>query len=168
VERAAALDPAPVRRAMYGWFLTVDDRSDEGLPLVERAVGDAGGRLPILESLVVREHVRLGQSDRAEARAREYFGDAYATNLMAAVRAGDPTMLAGRPDPEQWMWFGLPDSAAAEIAAIAERALPLDVYRIWLPVFDPIRETPEVQQFLRATNLEEAELHRTPPDGVSP
>ncbi|MGD8496467.1 MAG: tetratricopeptide repeat protein, partial [Gemmatimonadales bacterium] len=39
--RAAGLDPAPIRRGMYAWALIVDDRSDEGVPLLEQAVRDA-------------------------------------------------------------------------------------------------------------------------------
>ena len=160
-ERAAELDPAPVRRGMLGWMLVIDGRTEEALPILREAIRDAGGRLPLIASILVREEIRRGNLDVAEAAARENFDAEYVDTLFEALRADDPTLLPGPLDAEQWMWFGEPDSAAAAYDMSPDEFVPLDVYRVWIPAFDPIRDRPEFQRFLRMANLEGATLQRT-------
>jgi len=160
--RAAGLDPAPVRRGMYGWMLIVDDRPDEALPILEQAVADADGRLPIIASLIVREHMRFGRIDEAERAARETGDLFYPSSFFDAVRRGRPELAGGPLGPEEWMWFGEPDSAAAAFRERATQVFGLDVYRVWLPVIDPIRDRPGVREFLRRANLADATVQRTP------
>ncbi|MFW6083944.1 MAG: tetratricopeptide repeat protein, partial [Gemmatimonadota bacterium] len=160
--RAAELDPAPVRRGTFGWMLVVDRRTEEALPVLREAVRDAGGRLPLVASTLVREELRRDNLDEAEAAARGNFDSEYVDLLFRALRANDPSLAPGPLDAEQWMWFGRHDSAAAEFARLSEASVPLDIYRIWHPVFDPIRDRPEMRAFLRSVNLGDAELRRTP------
>lgn len=57
---------------------------------------------------------------------------------------------------------------AARTSAFAFRDRQLDLrtvaylYRLWLQIFDPIRERPEIQRFLRNAGLEGAAPQRTP------
>jgi TolB-like protein/predicted secreted protein len=160
--RAAGLDPAPVRRGMYGWMLVVDDRPDEALPILEQAVADADGRLPIIASVIVREHMRAGRVDEAARVARETESPWYTPAFFDAIRSGRPDRAGIRLDPEEWMWFGRPDSAEAALERQSKGVFALDVYAIWLPILDPIRDTPGAREFLRRANLADATLQRTP------
>jgi len=164
-ERAAALDPAPIRRGIAAWLRVADGRTDEALPLLRQAVADAGGRLPVIASVIVREEARLGNFDAAERAGLEHFDRDYVEQLFRALRADDPS-IARRPlDAEQWMWFGYPDSAVAVYDVDPDEIFQLDLYRVWLPVFDPIRDRPELQAFLRNAGLEGAKPQRTPRSG---
>lgn len=160
--RAAGLDPAPVRRGMYGWMLVVDDRPDEALPILEQAVADADGRLPIIASVIVREHMRAGHVDEAARVARETESPWYTPAFFDAIRSGRPDQAGVRLDPEEWMWFGRPDSAEAALKRQSKGVFGLDVYAIWLPILDPIRDTPGAREFLQRANLADATLQRTP------
>ncbi|HUE96513.1 MAG TPA: hypothetical protein VMN39_07620, partial [Longimicrobiaceae bacterium] len=161
-ERAAVLDPAPIRRGIAAWLRILDDRTDEALPLLRQAVADAGGRLKVIAAVIVREEARRGNWDAAEQAGLEHFDREYVTQLFRALRAGDPSMAPRPIDAEQWMWLGYPDSAVAVYDVGPDEIFQLDLYRVWLPVFDPIRDRPEIQAFLRNAGLEGAQLQRTP------
>jgi len=174
--RAAALDPAPVRLSVLGNLLMLDDRYGEAERVIERGYD------------LDPEHLRgvYGGLQYEKGRydeAREIWGpppdipqeefDARWAEWISWLRGGE---LAAVPDtarqylnPIDFMRLGEPDSAAAVLTRAGWGGGPTgltvqNLYWLWLPTFDPIRSHPELRAYMTRLGLEGATVRRTPPE----
>jgi TolB-like protein len=172
--RAAALDPAPVRLNILGFALSTDDRPSEAILAHEKGISlDPEMNLYALRGNLGLLHYDAERYDQAyDAWAsvpqakREM--DQYWSEWMASLRAGT---LSAVPDtarkylrPEDLIHLREPDRAANRLANPPQPHWIVTLYRSWSPIFDPIRDHPAVQQYLRDRGLEGVTIQRTPPD----
>jgi len=173
--RAAALDPAPIRMNMLGWALAADDRESEAIQAYEKGISlDPDGKLESLRGNLGLLHYDAERYDEAYAAWAGVPGgkeqlDQHWSGWVAMLRKGT---LGAVPDtvrqylkPEDLIHLGEPERAANALANPPHLNWVGFVYRVWSPIFDPIRGHPAVQEYLRDRGLEGATVHRTPPDG---
>ncbi|HSM09354.1 MAG TPA: tetratricopeptide repeat protein [Gemmatimonadota bacterium] len=176
-DRAAALDPAPVRFNVLGAGLRCDDRYDEA----ERAYL-RGIRLDPDESLsgIRRNYFWLLYTEqryeealermlslrddatdveRVRTEARQFFDWLRQGTLSAIPDTARNDLLA-----EDWIRLGYPDSAAVRLVSPTTRGLAITrLYQLCDPTFDEVRQLPIVQEYLRNRDLDGV-IHRTPVD----
>jgi TolB-like protein len=172
--RAAALDPAPVRLSFLGFALFTDDRPSEAILAFERGISlDPEQNLESLRGSLGLLHYDEGRFDEAYDVWASIPGvkaemDPYWTGWVAALREGS---LSAVPDaerqylkPEDMIHLGEPERAANRLTNPPQPHWIGNVYRLWSRIFDPIRDHPAVQKYLRDRGLEGVTVRRTPPD----
>jgi TolB-like protein/Flp pilus assembly protein TadD len=172
--RAAALDPAPIRMNMLGWALMTDDRESEAIQAYEKGISlDPDGKLEAVRGNLGMLHYDAGRYDEAyDAWASDPSDkqnlDRFWSDWVAMLRNGT---LAAVPDtarqhlkPEDLIHLGAPGVAASALAHPPHPDWIGFVYRVWSPIFDPIRDHPAMQEYLRARGLDGVTVQRTPAD----
>ncbi|MGD8496805.1 MAG: tetratricopeptide repeat protein [Gemmatimonadales bacterium] len=172
--RAAALDPAPIRMNMLAWALMTDDREAEAIQAYEKGISlDPDGKLGSLRGNLGMLHYDAGRYDEAyDAWASDPTNkqnlDTYWSDWVAMMRAGtlDAVPDTARPylKPEDLIHLGAPNVAASALAHPPHPDWIGFIYRVWSPIFDPIRGHPAVQAYLRDRGLGGVTVQRTPPD----
>jgi TolB-like protein len=172
--RAAALDPAPIRFNILGWALFLDDREDEAILSYERGILLD----PDMNLELMRRNLGLVHND-AGRYAEAYdvwitipgWKDVLDLTWDANVAAMERGELGAFPDsskallgPDDMIHLGELDRAANRLADAPDPHWIGTVYRMWSPVFDPIRSHPAVQEFMAEHGLAGVAVQRTPPD----
>jgi len=171
--RGAALDPAPVRLNILGFALSADDRPSEAILAIERGISlDPEMNLESLRGNLGLLHYDAGRFDEAYdawasvPRAKAAL-DKYWTEWVAALRAGTlgavPDTARQYLEPEDLIHLGEPERAANHLANPPQPHWIVTLYRSWSPIFDPIRDHPAVQEYLRDRGLEGVTVQRTSP-----
>ncbi|MGD8496531.1 MAG: tetratricopeptide repeat protein [Gemmatimonadales bacterium] len=172
IDRAAVLDPAPIRFYILGNALQLDDREAEAMEAYELGIRlDPENHLWPLRRNLGGIHLAAGRYDEA----RRYYGDDPNARRRAAMLQKVDIMERGTfatlPDsarwlvgPVNWMRLGEPDSAAAALVAFPpETGLEISFnYIVWYPVFDDLRSRPDVRAAMREHGLANLTLQRTP------
>ncbi|HSM09351.1 MAG TPA: tetratricopeptide repeat protein [Gemmatimonadota bacterium] len=174
VDRAAVLDPAPIRFYVLGNALQLDDREVEAIEAYDLGIRlDPENHLWALRRNLGRIHLHAGRYDEA----RRYYGDDPDDRRRAAMLQKVDIMQRGAfvalpdsarrfLDPVNWMQLGEPDSAAAALAAFPPDGLEISFnYIVWYPVFDGLRSRPVVRAAMREHGLANLALQRTPAAG---
>ena len=173
--RATALDPAPIRLNILGWTLSLDDRYEEAIVAYERGI--------LLDPDMDLENLRfnLGTLYFDNRRYDETY-DVWATipgvkeeldqggweEYVALLEGGSfdafPDSLKATLSPEALLHLGEPDLAASQLANPPGGDWIGSLYRVWSPVFDPVRDHPALQAYMAAHSLAGVTPQRTPVD----
>jgi len=172
IDRAAVLDPAPIRLHILGTALQLDDREPEAIEAYELGIRlDPENHLWPLRRNLGSIHLNAGRYEEA----RRYYGDDLNARRRAAMLRKVDIMERGTfatlPDsarrllgPVNWVQLGEPDSAAAALAAFPPDGLEISFnYIAWYPVFDDLRSRPDVRAAMREHGLANVTLERTSP-----
>jgi TolB-like protein len=156
IERAVALDRAPVRVAWHFIALMADNEPEQALEVLQEGLRDAP------ESSILRYELSVAYATLG--RLDDWVGNAWNEDDRERRRRfvdGDLTAvpLAQEGSTEVLAALGRPDSTAARLARQAQYS---SLAHIWFPAFDSIREHPVYLQMLRDQNLEGATPSRTP------
>ncbi len=165
-ERSVALDPAPVRRALVGNSLFLNDRPEEAVPILRQALTDSG-YLPLIGGWLVDALDYLGEyEESARLRIGGGWDPELVQNLTRALEARDASLLSAearaRLTPPYWMMLGEPDSAAAALMAPLAPYDHAGDYYTFDPRLEPLMDSPQMQDLLRRMNLEGVQVQRTP------
>jgi len=173
--RAAALDPAPVRLNVLATLLTLDDRTVDAEGVYERGYADSDILRRGYGTLLYKQG-RFAEAaemwDPPPDMSPEEF-DALSSEWVSWMRGGE---LDALPDTVRqdlhaldFMLLGEPDSAAVALTRGGGMAGPggltmQNLYWLWLPLLDPIRSHPAVRDYMERIDLGDATVRRTPPD----
>ena len=75
-----------------------------------------------------------------------------------------PDSFRASLSPEDMLHLGEPDRAANRLSNPPGGDWVGALYRVWSPIFDPIRQHPAMQEFMAAHGLGSVTAQRTPPD----
>ena len=171
--RAAALDPAPVRFNVLGFALASDDREEEAIQSLERGILLD----PEINLINLRGNLGLVHYD---AQRYDMAYNVWAT-VPGASEDMDPTwddfvrlMEGGDLEafsdefkeslaPGDMVHLGELDRAANRLSNPPGANWVGNVYRVWHPVFDSIRDLPAMQEYLAERGLADVTAQRTPP-----
>ncbi|MEN8145077.1 MAG: tetratricopeptide repeat protein [Gemmatimonadota bacterium] len=188
-DRAATLDPVPIRFEILGYALYLDDRLTEAIEayrLGTRRDPDVG--LVYLWMIAADAHVMEGRTEEATAlyeSAAQAMGRVYRRSqsepstaspsrdeIEAYVKtvassgelAAVPQSMRALLVPAHWMMLDEPDSAIARMLQISGGGPPANIaWEIWAPEVDRIRNDARLQDLLEARDLAGARVQRTPP-----
>jgi TolB-like protein/cytochrome c-type biogenesis protein CcmH/NrfG len=182
MDRAAALDPAPIRLAMLAFALLADDRLPEAIDAYElsAALEKSPTERARTHSLLARTALVAGRDERAieayDAAWRENpevapIGGPRARidQVVRALRSGDLASAPADFDTDgmrasQWLMVGEPDRAIDRRIELSDEQPFGRVIEFWLPHFDAIRSEPRIERYLAERGLAGVEARRTPPE----
>jgi len=154
-------------------MLFTDDRADEAIRAYNRGITlDPDGNLSSVRFNLGLLYYDEGRYDDAydawaEVPGKKEEMDQHWGEWTAVLRSGNlaavPDSIRERMDPETLIHFGELDAAANRLAHPPRPNWIQFVYRTWSPIFDPIRDRPAMQAFLRDRGLEDVTIRRTPP-----
>jgi TolB-like protein/Flp pilus assembly protein TadD len=175
MDRAALLDPAPIRIYQLGAALDADDREGEAAEAYELGIRlDPENHMWALRRNLGGLHFRAGRYEEA----RQYWADDDNAARRAQSLQKIDWALRGKPmaipdsmrpylNPMDWLSLEEPDSAAAALVSFgSELNIGLKVlfnYVVWSPGFDSLRSHPVVRAAMREHNLAGMTVQRTPP-----
>ena len=171
--RAAALDPAPVKYNILAFTLWADGRSEQAVRAFQKGISlDPDMNLKALRSNLGLLHYDEGRYDEAyavlatvpEIRADI---DVYWEEWVSVLRQGTldafPDSARKQLSPDDMLHLGEPDRAANRLSHPRIDWIS-NLYRVWGPVFDPVRGHPAVQEYLKNKGLAGVTVQRTPVD----
>ncbi len=181
IDRATTLDPAPVRLAVFGLALELDDRPSEAIEVYELGLArDPEVRIPQMWFRAATAYVASGIPEAAT--------DALVTLTRAAPSPadGDPptreriehvvrAIVDREPDripsndrdavpPEWWMLVGDQERAMETLQQLNDAFALRWAPDCWLPVWDSLRSDPEFQQLCADKGAGGTDIRRTPID----
>jgi TolB-like protein len=180
LDRATTLDPAPVRLAVLGFALELDDRPSEALEVFEFGLArDPEVRIPQMWFSAAAAYIEAGMAEPAI--------DALVTLTQAAPppATGDPVptreeierivraIVDRKPDripsdqrdavtPEWWMLLGDQEQALETLQQLNDAFALRWSPEYWLPVWDSLRSDPEFQQLFADKGVGGTDVRRTP------
>jgi tetratricopeptide (TPR) repeat protein len=172
LDRAAVLDPAPIRLYQLGAALELDDREAEAVETFELGIRlDPENDMWALRRNLGGIHYRAGRYDEARRYWTDDDDDARRARMLRRIEWVQQESLQAIPDsarrglsPFDWMKLGEPDSAAAAVAAFPGEGLEITFnYIVWSPTFDSLRSRPVVQAAMREHGVGGVTMQRTPP-----
>ena len=186
MDRAAALDPAPVRLAQLMYILGRDGRWDESFAVL-RWAGTQGIDMTFgglfADPDEGSRNTRAWDEGRYEDMTGTLSGPGYGLTDSIAWAAAIPALRAGRfdllPDSlegEDWGYanlvrFGELERAVEDFLekrqagqASTAAAVRLTPEEVWWPALDPIRSDPRIQSYMQSIGLGGRTVQRTPVD----
>ncbi|MGD8496533.1 MAG: tetratricopeptide repeat protein [Gemmatimonadales bacterium] len=180
MDRAAVLDPAPIRLGMLATALMDDGRFAESAETYERTLDretTTEGKQIVLWRLAYRYALLDRWKDAAQAlnRAKEldpeaapYIGSpSEVAEFLEGIRTGDlsriPDELREYVHSGYWMLAGQPDSAVTSALAYLSDEPFGRVLELRNPALTSVRSDPRVQAYLAERGLAGVEDQRTPP-----
>ncbi len=179
LDRAAALDRAPIRFEVLGFGLEVDNRQNQGVEAYEMAVSrqmtTAGHRRSL--DLLAGSYVLAGrwqdasqawkEANRLDPKAARIMGsddeiDAYVNGLAQADLSLIPATMHDSVSTFGWIRLGELDRAITKRLKTAGGQPFGRAIEFRYPVFQSLRSDPRVQDFLAERGLAGVEEIRTP------
>jgi TolB-like protein/Flp pilus assembly protein TadD len=172
--RATALDAAPIRYNILAWSLSLDDRQEEAILAYERGIlldpdidlVQLRGNLGILhyDNQRFEEAYDIWTTVPGAKEDMDPLWDDYIGLIQGGSLDAFPDSLKTYLSPEEMLHLGEPDRAANMLSNPPGGDWIGSVYRVWSPVFDPIRDTSVMQGYMAAHGLAGVTAQRTPVD----
>lgn len=179
MDRAAVLDPAPIRFQMLAFALAVDGRDAAGIEAYHEAIEretdvalkrEAMTRLSrhYLYDGQWEEAIRtIKEANRLDAEAEPYIGSsAQVDTFVGAIREGAPERIPERARDDMiaghWMLVGQVDSAVAHLVDYSRKAPFGRVIEYRYPHLSSVMSDPRVQAILQERGVADFEEARTP------